>query len=148
MWVIAKGEVVRGKVGFYQWRVVDRHFHDVQDVEPIPVLIFGDPEKLFDCSVHSLGLSVSLLMEGARWSESDVEAGTQLFPEDRHEPCVSVRDDGAGQSVVLDDVPNELVGGVDGRGFLPRRDEVGHFGGPVCHREHAVVHASVSGDLG
>ena len=32
----------------------------VQDVEPIPVLILGDPEKLFDGSIHSLGLPIGL----------------------------------------------------------------------------------------
>ena len=43
-------------------------------------------------------------------------------------------------------VSDELVGGVDGRGFLPRRDEVRHLGGPVRHREYVVVNPSVSGD--
>ena len=63
--VLTEGEVVRKKVGFHQRRVVHRHFHDVQDVEPIPVLVLGDSEKLLDGAIHSLGLSVSLGMEGA-----------------------------------------------------------------------------------
>ena len=88
--VVTEREVVRLEIGFHQWGVVDCHFHDVQDVEPIPVLILGNPEKLFDGSIHSLGLSVSLGMEGARGSESDVQSIAQLFPEDLHEPCVSV----------------------------------------------------------
>ena len=46
----------------------------------------------------------------------------------------------------LHDVFDELVCGVDGRGFLSRRDEVCHLGGPVRHREYAVEHSSVSGD--
>ena len=48
--------------------------------------------------------------------------------------------------MVLHDVFDELVCGVNGRGFLPRRYEVCHIGGPVRHREYAVVNASVSGD--
>ena len=48
--------------------------------------------------------------------------------------------------MVLDDVADELVGGVDGRGLLPRRDEVCHLGGSVRHREHAVKHSTVAGD--
>ena len=62
--MVTVGEVIRGKVGFHQGRVVHRHFHDVQDVEPIPVLVLGDSEKLLDGAVHSLGLSVGLGMEG------------------------------------------------------------------------------------
>ena len=126
--------------------VVHGHLHDVQDVEPVPVLILGYPEELLDGAVHSLGLPVGLGMESARGSESDVQAGAQLFPEDRHESCVSVRDDGSGQSVVLHDVSDELVGGVDGRGFLPRRDEVRHLGSSVRHCEYTVEHSAVAGD--
>ena len=58
--MVTVGEVVRGKICFHQGRVVYCHFHDVQDVEPIPVLVLGDSEELFDGAVHSLGLSVSL----------------------------------------------------------------------------------------
>ena len=43
--VVTVGDVIRGKVGFHQGRVDHRHFHDVQDVEPIPVLVLGDSEK-------------------------------------------------------------------------------------------------------
>ena len=49
----------------HRWRVVYRHFHDVQNVEPISVLVLGDSEKLLYGAVHSLGLSVGLGMEGA-----------------------------------------------------------------------------------
>ena len=63
--MVTLGEVVRGEIGFHQGRVVYRHFHDVKDVKPIPVLVLGDSKKLFDGSVHSLGLSVGLGMEGA-----------------------------------------------------------------------------------
>ena len=58
--MVTVGEVERGKVGFHQWRVVYCHFHDVQDVEPIPVLVLGDSEELLDGAIHSLGLSVGL----------------------------------------------------------------------------------------
>ena len=63
--VVTESEVVRGKVGFHQWRVVHRHFHDVQDVEPIPVLVLSYSEELLDGAIHSLGFSVSLGVEGA-----------------------------------------------------------------------------------
>ena len=63
--VVAKGEVVRGKIGFHQWRIGYRHFHDVQDAEPISVLVLGYPEELLDGAIHSLGLSVGLGVEGA-----------------------------------------------------------------------------------
>ena len=63
--VVTESEVVRGEIGFHQWGVVDCHFHDVQDVEPMPVLVLGDSEKLLDGTVNSLGLSVSLGMKGA-----------------------------------------------------------------------------------
>ena len=58
--LVAVGELERGKVGFHQWRVVYRHFHDVQDVEPIPVLVLGYPEELLDGVIRSLGLSVGM----------------------------------------------------------------------------------------
>jgi len=61
--MVTVGKVIRGKVGFHQRRVIHRHFYDVQDVEPIPILILGDSEKLLDGSVHSLGLHVGLGME-------------------------------------------------------------------------------------
>ena len=48
--------------------------------------------------------------------------------------------------MVLHDVLDELVCGVDGRGFLPGWDKVRHLGSPVRHREYAFVTASVSGD--
>ena len=63
--VVTVSEVLRRKVGFHQGCVVHRHFHDVQDVEPIPVLVLGDSEKLLDGAVQSLGLSVGLGMESA-----------------------------------------------------------------------------------
>ena len=63
--MVTVGEVLRVKVGFHQGRVVHRHVHDVQDVEPIPVLVLGDSEKLLDGAVHSLGLSIGLGVEGA-----------------------------------------------------------------------------------
>ena len=63
--VVTEGELVRRKIGFHQRRVVHRHFHDIQDVEPIPVLVLGYPEKLHDGAIHSFGLSVSLRVEGA-----------------------------------------------------------------------------------
>ena len=50
--------------------------------------------------------------------------------------------------MVLHDVLDELVCGVDCRGFIPRRDEVCHLGGSVRNREYAVVHASVPCDPG
>ena len=62
--VVTVGEVEWGKIVFHQWRIIYRHFHDVQDVEPVPVLILGDPEKLLDSSVHSLGLPFGLGVEG------------------------------------------------------------------------------------
>ena len=61
--VVTKGEVVRGKIGFHQWCIVYRHFHDVQDVEPVSVLVLGDSEKLLDSAIHSLGFSVDLGVE-------------------------------------------------------------------------------------
>ena len=79
-------------------------------------------------------------------SESDVQSRAKLFPKDRHEMCVAVGDDGAGQSMVLHDVLDELVCGVNGRGFLPRRDEVRHLGSSVRYCEYAVEHSSVPGD--
>ena len=63
--VVTVGKVERGEVGFHQWRVVHRHFHDVQDVEPIPVLVLGYSEELLDGAINSLGLSVGLWVEGA-----------------------------------------------------------------------------------
>ena len=79
-------------------------------------------------------------------SESDVQAIAQLFTKAGHEPCVSAGNDGSGQPAVLHDVIDELVCGVDGRGFSPCRDKVCHLGSPVCHREYAVVDAPISGD--
>ena len=61
--VVTEGEVVRGKVCLQQGRVVRRHFHDVQEVEPVSVLVLGDSEKLLDGAVHSLGLPVGLGVE-------------------------------------------------------------------------------------
>ena len=63
MWVVTVGEVLRGEVGFHQGCVVHRNFHDVQDVEPIPVSVLGDSEKLIDGTIHSIGLSVGLGVE-------------------------------------------------------------------------------------
>ena len=62
--MVTVGEVILGKVGLHQGRVVHRHLHGVQDVEPIPVLVLGDSEKLLDGAVHSLGLSVGMEVEG------------------------------------------------------------------------------------
>ena len=62
--VVTVGEVVLGEVGFNQWCVVHRYLHDIQDVEPIPVLVLGYSEKLLDGAIHSLGLSVGLSVEG------------------------------------------------------------------------------------
>ena len=56
-------DVVRGKVVFHQVRIVHCHSHDVQDVEPISVLVLGDSEKLLNCAVHSLGLPVGFAVE-------------------------------------------------------------------------------------
>ena len=58
--VVTVSEVVRRKVGLHQGCVVHRHFHDIQDVEPISVLVLGDSEELLDGAIHSLGLSVGL----------------------------------------------------------------------------------------
>ena len=63
--MVTVGEVIRGEIGFHQGRVFHRHFHDVQDVEPISVMVLGDSEQLLDGAIHSLGLSVGLVVEGA-----------------------------------------------------------------------------------
>ena len=135
-----------GKVGFHQWGVVHGHLHYVQDVGPVPVLVLGDSGKLLDCSIQSLGLTVGLWLERTLWSESDVQARAQLFLKYGLQPGVSVGDDGSWQPVVLHDVLDELVCGVDGRGFLPCRNKVCHIGSFVSHREYAVVNAPISSD--
>ena len=61
--VVSVREVIRGKVGFHQGGIVHGHYHDVQDVEPVSVLVLGDSEKLLDRTVHSLGLTVGLGVE-------------------------------------------------------------------------------------
>ena len=61
--VVSVREVILEKVGFHQESVVNGHFHDVQDVEPVSVLVLGDSEKLLDSAVHSLGLPVGLGVE-------------------------------------------------------------------------------------
>ena len=48
--------------------------------------------------------------------------------------------------MVLHDVLDELVCGVDGRGFLLRRDKIDHLCSTVSHRKYAVVDASIPGD--
>ena len=78
--------------------------------------------------------------------ESDVQPRAQLFPEDGHESCVSVVDDRSRQPVVLHDVLDKLVCGVDGRGFLSCLDKVCHLGISVRHREYAVVYAPIPCD--
>ena len=98
---------------------------------PIHVLVLGDSEKLLDGAVSSLALAVGMGMESAGGSESDVQARAQLFPKDRHEPCVSVGDDGSGQPVVLHDLLDELVCGVDGRDFILCSNNVSHLGSQV-----------------
>ena len=62
-WVVSVGEVARRKVGFHLESVVHGHLHDVQDIEPVPVLVLGNPEKLLDGPVYSLGLPVGLGVE-------------------------------------------------------------------------------------
>ena len=74
------------------------------------MLFIGSCAKnLLDRLIHSLCLTICLGVKRATWAHPDVEAVSEVLPELRAEACITVADDGAWKTVVLDNVLPELI---------------------------------------
>ena len=108
--------------------VVCRKLHQGEPGGPVVLSVRNVTSKvLFHDGIEPFCLSIGFWVVCRGEFGGDLEALTQVFPELRDELCAPITDDGVGEPMEFEDVPQKHVGDVHGRGYGSARNQVSHF---------------------
>ena len=78
-------------------------------------------------------------MKRATWAHPDVEAVSEVLPELRAEACITVAEDGALKTVVLDSVLPELIRSFFSCSFFESVHQVDNISGSICVCKNLII---------